>query len=328
MKYKKITLVFPGQGSQYIGMGKELYDQFPVVREIYDRANKVLGYDLADMCFHKPGFGKMIIHRGEDLNKTLYTQPAVLTTGYACYKVLEQACREATVTLTPAFLAGHSLGEYTALVVSGAMAFDAAVALVHSRASHMTELGKSFPGAGLMAVISRKTPIDFDRLVSVCKDFQIYITLKNTKNQVVVGGSTKQMTELAKELKNQGLASTVLKVEGPFHTPIMRPAAEQFKKELSQCNILIGAIPVIANVSTEAIVDPIHIRKELYEQIFNVVDWKGSVERMIAQGSDLFIEVGPKKVLSNMIRDIDPSIPQLNVEDRASLERTLNELQT
>jgi [acyl-carrier-protein] S-malonyltransferase len=325
MKFKKITLVFPGQGSQYVGMGKEFYDEFEMVREIYDQADQFLGYKLSEQCFKKPRFGMKMMHRTV-LDKTIFTQPAVLTTSYACYEVLEEKCQERNVDLNASLLAGHSLGEYTALLVSGAMDFETCLDLVRKRAAFMTEVGRGYPGAGLMAIVDKKRNLNYKRICSICKDFELYVTLNNTKNQIVVGGSKRKLAELSKELKKEGKLAKVLKVEGPFHTPIMRPAAEKLKKELDNSAIYIGSKPIIANVSTNAIVDPSHIRKELYDQLFRIVDWRGSVEKVIGNGGDLFIEVGPKKVLTNMIKEIDPSIPHLNVEDGESLERTLNEL--
>jgi len=141
-----------------------------------------------------------------------------------------------------------------------------------------------------------------------------------------VGGFKKNLEELSKTLKKENLFSTLLKVEGPFHTPLMRPAADRFKKDLAASPIYIADKPVVANVSAEAIVDPLHIRKELYEQIYTCVDWRRGAERMVENGADLFIEIGPKKVLSGMIKSIAPHIPTLNVEDVESLERTIREL--
>jgi [acyl-carrier-protein] S-malonyltransferase len=177
-----------------------------------------------------------------------------------------------------------------------------------------------------MAVMSRNEDLDFNQISSLCNEFQVYVTLNNTKRQIVVGGGKRKLELLSKELKDQEKIGKMLKVEGPFHTPIMKPAAEQFKRELDKSRFLIAVRPIIANVSTNAIVDPNHIKKELYNQIFNIVDWRRSVERIIANGGDLFIEIGPKRVLSNMIKDIDPSVPDLNVEDMESLENTVEEL--
>jgi [acyl-carrier-protein] S-malonyltransferase len=325
MKYCKVVLIFPGQGSQYAGMGKELYTKFKVVRDIYDEANSVLGYDLSRKCFRRPKLGTKIMH-WTDLDKTIYTQPAVLTTSYACYKVFEQRCKERKIDLDPIFLAGHSLGEYTALSVAGAMDFKTTVGLVHKRASFITQFSESYPDAGLMAIVDKKNGLADDRIDHLCKDFQVYVTLINTRSQVVVGGFRRNLTELSKKLRKDGVIATLLRVEGPFHTPLMKPAADRFQKELEKTEIYIASKPVIANVTTNAIVDPTHIRKELYKQIFTFVDWRSSIQKAVANGADLFIEIGPKTVLSNMIKDIDSSVPSLNVEDVESLEKTLAEL--
>jgi len=307
-----------------VGMGKELFDRFKLVREIYDEATQVLGYDISELCFKKHTFGKFM-HKA-DLNRTIYTQPAVLTMSYACYRVLEETCKECNVDLNTSLLAGHSLGEYTALLISGAMDFKTTLSLVQKRATFMTEWGKAYPDAGLMAIVDKGRELDYDRICALCKDFGVYVTLNNTRSQVVVGGSKRRLAEMGKELKREGKRSTMLKVEGPFHTPIMKPAADKFKKELDKSEIHIASKPVMANVTSEAIVDPAHIRKELHEQIFKIVNWRGGIERIAHNRETLFIEVGPKKVLSNMINDIDPSIPRLNIEDVESLEKTVKEL--
>ena len=325
MKYKKIALVFPGQGSQYVGMGKELHDRFKLVRDIYDEASSVVGYDMAEKCFRKPMIGSKLMHRA-DLDKTKYTQPAVFVTGYACYKIFEEMCKEVAVHCSPAFLAGHSLGEYTALAVAKAMEFRTCMDLVQKRANFITEFSDAYPDAGLMAIVNRGKELEFRMIEELVKEAQVYVTLINTKSQIVVGGFKKNLEELGRKLKKEGLIPTVLRVEGPFHSPLMKPAADRFKKEVNTSKITIGERPVIANVTTEAIVDPGHIRKELYEQIFTCVNWRRSVEKMIENGADLFIEIGPKKVLTNMIKDIGSPVPTMNVEDVESLERAVKEL--
>jgi len=321
---KRIILIFPGQGSQYVGMGKDLHDQFQAVRDIYQEASEVLGYDMAELCFEKHMFGKFM-HKA-DLNKTLYTQPAVLTTSYACYRVLAEACKERQIELNASLLAGHSLGEYTALLVAEAMDFKTTLSLVHKRAELMTAWGTSYPGAGLMAVVKKGKEIDNARICALCKEYGVFITLNNTPSQIVVGGSKKRLAEMGDMLKKEGILSTLLKVEGPFHTPIMKPAADKFRKHLERCDMQIASKPILANVTTEAIVDPIHVRRELYDQIFNVVNWRGIIERIIQRPDNLFIELGPKQVLTNMIRDIDPSAQRVNMEDAASLENTLKKI--
>jgi [acyl-carrier-protein] S-malonyltransferase len=325
MTTRKITvLIFPGQGSQYVGMGKELYDRFPLVRDIFDEASNVLGYDMAELCFEKHMFGKFIHKAG--LNKTLYTQPAVLTVSYACYRILDETCKERGIVLDVSLMAGHSLGEYTALLVGKAMDFKTTLSIVRKRAELMTEWGSSYPDAGLMAVVSRGQPIDNNKICAICKDLGVFITLNNTRSQIVVGGSKKRLSEMGDILKKEGMPSTMLKVEGPFHTPIMKPAADKFRKHLERCDIEIALKPIIANVTTEAIVDPNHIRQELYHQMFNVVNWRGTIERLIRNPDNLFIELGPKQVLTNMIKDIDPSVSRISMEDADSLERTVKKI--
>ncbi len=324
MPYRKLTMVFPGQGSQYVGMGKDLHDRFDLARRIFQEASEILGYDMAEKCFKAPTLGKFI-HRS-DLDKTIYTQPAVMVASYACYRVFEEFCRECGVRLQPSFLAGHSLGEYTALLVAGAFDFRTAVRLVQKRATLITEFSDHYPDAGLMAVVDKDSELELQGMADACRDFQVYMSLNNTRKQVVVGGFKKNLSELSKKLKKDGKLATVLRVEGPFHTPLMKPAAERFSETLGKTVIYIASTPVIANASSEAIVDPAHVRKELFHQIFTSVEWRSSVEKAIANGADLFIEVGPKKVLTNMLKDIDSAIPCLNVENLESLERTVKEL--
>jgi len=321
---KRVTLLFPGQGSQYEGMGKELHENFPSVRDTYSRASDVLGYDMGELCFRKAnGNGNANSH---DLNKTVYTQPAVFTTGYACYQAFRETCEAAGLDVAVSMVAGHSLGEYTALLVAGAMDFETGLELVQRRATYMTEVGQEAPEAGLMAVVDRNGGLDFHKIWSLCKRFRLHITLNNTRRQIVVGGPKEQLMEMAQAMNGGDTRTTMLNVEGPFHTPIMKPAADRLLSDLKRCRMSIASKPVIANVSTQAIVDPGHIKRELYDQIFQVVDWRHAMEKAVRNGSDLFIEVGPKKVLTHMLKDIDPAVPKANVDTMASLESTIERL--
>ena len=193
MDYKKVMMVFPGQGSQYVGMGREFYDRFDVVRGIFDQASEILEYDIAEKCFRGPKLGKLISR--SDLDKTIYTQPAVLVTSYACYRVLMEVCRDCDVPLKPTFVAGHSLGEYTALLAAGVFDFATAVRLVKDRATFITEFSEHYPDAGLMAVVDKREALDLEMLETSCREFQVYMTLINTQNQIVVGGFRKNLGE-------------------------------------------------------------------------------------------------------------------------------------
>jgi [acyl-carrier-protein] S-malonyltransferase len=326
MNYKKITLVFPGQGSQYVGMGLEFFEKFDFVRDLFDQGSQILGYDIPDLCFKKHTLGK-ILHK-PDLDRTIYTQPMVLTVSYACFLVLKEECRRRNIDLEISFLAGHSLGEYTALLAAGAMDFETTLDLVNKRATFITEFSKAYPDAGLMALVDKSSDLDKGKIEALCNDFQVHISIINSRKQIVIGGFKKNLDKLAKHLSEQGIRGMELRVEGPFHTPLMQQAADRFNRELDGCRIRIASRPVLVNVSSEALVDPGHIKNELYKQIFSPVDWRQSIEKIIRNGGDLFIEVGPKTVLSNIIRDVDPAVPRLNVENTESLEKTLKELES
>lgn len=326
MKYNKIVLIFPGQGSQYVGMGKELHARYKSARLAYTQAGDNLHFDIADICFRENWWNR--VFGTTNLNKTVYTQPAVLTSNFACLKALEDRCEETGVKLNPFLTMGHSFGEYTALIASGAMDFETALGLVKKRAEYMSEAGKNIPNGGLMALLSKENELDAGYVQNLCQKYGVYTALINTQKQIVVGGSKKSMDRLSEELKKGGIITKALRVEGPFHTPLIRPAANRLKTDLDNADIYIASPPIIANVTAKAIADPIDIMQELHGQIYKPVDWKGSVENAIANGADLFIEIGPKTVLSNMIKEIDPEKTTLHVEDLKSLEEAVRELKS
>ncbi len=360
MKYQKIVLVFPGQGSQYEGMGKDLYNRFNVAKEVYKQASDILGYDIAKLCFeehkltkYEPNFDQTIrrltknrvrLHVDEGikrwiqratrpiLHQTIYTQPAVLATSYACYKALEEICNQSEIELKPFLVAGHSLGEYTALVAAGAMNFETALKLVDERAFCMADTARWLKRYKLMIVLNKKE-INFDNISNLCMEYGSCLSLVNSPKQAVVGGPKRGLIAISRKLKKEGYFTRFIDLEGPFHTLPMQPAAKRFNLELKKRDgesyvypIKLPAIPIIANVTAEAIVDPDRIRQELYEQIYKLVNWKGSVEKAIEQEVDLFIEIGPRKILSGLIRDTNPQAKILNVEDTMSLEETVKEL--
>jgi len=333
MSYNKIALVFPGQGSQYKDMGKILYDAHESVRHIFNQASGILGYDLAEVCFKKSPIRnrlrKIKIPVGsEPLDRTLFAQPAILTTSYAILKTLEERCADNKIELNPYLVMGHSFGEYTALIASGATDFETALRLVQRRAELMTESLRDHSKSGLMAIrIPRQMTIETSEIEHWRDQFKVYLALNNTDRQIVVGGTKKNLKLMKEYLEEERMIVKILDgAEGAFHTPLMQEAARKFKKDLDQARIYIASIPIIANVTAKAMSDPEDIRDELYGQIYKPVNWRGSVEKAIADEVELFIEVGPGQILSDMIRSTKKDTEVSNVEDTESLEKTVEML--
>lgn len=357
MKYNKIALVFPGQGSQFEGMGKELHSISPVVQRVYSEASNILGYDVAKVCFDKHRsrefmdklnaaienyFGiKQCFNTKAQIDQTIYTQPAVLTTSFACYKALEERCKQNSFKLEPSFVMGHSLGEYTALVASGAMEFEAALKLVDQRAHFMLEAGNISKG-GLMVIMetSKYKELKPAEIRGAAHRHNTYIALINSPRSIVVGGPKKGLDKLAKALKSEGKRTIPLGLDGPFHTPWMTAASLMLKGELAETidekgenyayPIITASVPIIANVDGNIIKKPEDIQRELHLQMRRPVDWRGSVETAVANGVDLFIEFGPKTIMSMFINDtlryLKHDIPIFSVADPASLEKTVTDL--
>jgi len=317
-------LVFPGQGSQYVGMGQDFYDKYEFARKIFDKANNILDYDLTQKIFQPKPIKKMI--GAIDLDKNIFTQPAVLTCSYVCYEVLQYELRKQNIDLEVSTLMGHSLGEYTALLVSGAFDFKTALTLVNERARLITEYSEDFTESGLMAVADKKGRLDDKFVEDISRKYHVSVAIHNSRKQIVLGGSKKKLGKLRKKLKEEHKLAKILKVEGPFHTYLLEGAATEFKYALDDAKIQIASLPVICNVTAKAISDPEHIREELYHQIFKKVNWLGSVEKAINNGTDCFFEIGPKNILSKIVKEIDPTKQTMNVENIESLEKTINKI--
>lgn len=304
---KKIGVVFPGQGSQYVGMGKKLYDRFDEVKELFAAGNKALGFSISELVFNGPE---------EELRQTYNTQPALVLVSYAVWRILQNETK-----LSPYLISGHSLGEYTALLASGYFSFEDALRITRKRGLLMEESCPKGKG-GMVALIGANMEKVQPVLNEISHDEYVAVPANmNSAEQVVLSGDINALKEAVDKLKGIGYKKAVfLNVSGPFHSPLMKEAAEKLKGELKSLPRGELAFPVVSNVdatpekSRDAIVD------KLYRQMFSPVLWEACVKRMAMEGVECFIEVGPQKILSNLIRRITPDIPCYNVEEYEDIE--------
>lgn len=300
----KICFIFSGQGAQYDKMGKELYDNFEICKEVFERANKVLDFSITDICFNND----------ERLNQTEYTQPAILTTSYAIYKLMEQKGLKAD------YMAGLSLGEYSALCASGALDFEDAVVLVRKRGKYMTEAVPSGVGA-MTAVLNADESIIDEALKEASTDDEIcMIANYNAPGQIVIAGHTNAIERAENLLKEKGVKKMVrLNVSGPFHTSLLKPASDKLKEELEQITINTPNVDVFTNLTGEKVED---IKDTLIKQVMSPVKWEQTIKNLIELGVDTFVELGPSKTLSAFVKKVSKDVSVYNVEDLNSLEKT------
>ena len=306
----KIAFVFPGQGSQTVGMCKAFYDEYAVVRDIFAEADEALGFSITKMCFEGPE---------SDLRLTYNTQPAILTASVACAAVLKEKGAGCVVA------AGHSLGEYSALVHAGAIKFADAVRTVRLRGQFMQE---AVPvGEGSMAAVMG---LDSEKIIEICQQVQsemgaaVQAVNFNCPGQVVIAGAVAPVEKACAELKAAGAKrALLLPVSAPFHSTLMQPAADRLAEVLNPIEFKDAVIPVIANVTAAPVTSGAVIKELLIKQAASPVLWETSVRNMVADGVDCFVEVGPGKVLTGFTKKIAKGMPALNVEDPASLEKTL-----
>ncbi|MEG1870413.1 MAG: ACP S-malonyltransferase [Peptostreptococcaceae bacterium] len=308
----RIAFVFSGQGAQYLGMGKELYETFKESKNIFDDANEMLGFDLKNLTFNG---------EAEELNITENTQPAILTTSIAALEVLKSKGIEAEI------VAGLSLGEYSALVASGAISFKEAVALVKKRGKYMQE---AVPlGVGAMTAIMGLSIEKIEEAIDKSKDKGIVqIANYNTGNQIVIGGEVEAVSFASNLCLEYGAKRAInLKVSGPFHTDLLEPASIKLKEEFENIRFNDMKIPVISNVTAERIEKSSDIKELLIKQVKSSVRWRETIERMLDMGIDTFIEIGPGRTLSSFIKEISRNNKVkaniFNVEDVKSLNKTL-----
>jgi len=304
-------LLFPGQGSQAVGMGKDLAEKYPAARQTFEEADEALGYRLSQLCFEGPE---------DQLRLTEITQPAILTVSIAILRVVE------TRIPKPAFVAGHSLGEYSAHVASGTFSFADAVRTVRNRGKYMQE---AVPvGAGAMAAI---LGMEFVKITAICAEAAQGEVCEpaniNSPEQVVISGNTAAVERAVKLAEERGAKKArLLPVSAPFHCSLMKPAQDRLQADLDKLSMAKPVYPVACNVDAELVTDPQRARDTLIRQVTGSVKWQQCVRLLIAQGAQTFIEVGPGKVLWGLMRQIDRSKTSLNVSDEASLTKTLESL--
>jgi len=307
----KTAFIFSGQGSQYVGMGKDLYDNFSAARKIYDEADEVLNESISKFCFEGPE---------EKLQETEITQPAVLTHSIACYSVLKEE------GIIPDMVAGLSLGEYSALVASESLEFCDAVPLVKKRGKYMQE---AVPiGKGTMAAI---IGLERDQVIEICREAAdegvVEAANFNCPGQIVVAGEVKAVNKAVELAKSKGAKKAVmLAVSAPFHCSLLKPAADKLARELDNVVIKENKIPLVSNVNADFVSGANKIKQLLIKQMNSPVFWEDCIKKMISSGVDTFIEVGPGKALSSFVKKIDKTMKVANVEDKESLYRTIKSL--
>jgi [acyl-carrier-protein] S-malonyltransferase len=313
----KLAFIFPGQGSQHAGMGRDLAERFPAARAVFEEADEALGFGLSNLCFNGPE---------EDLQLTANTQPAILTASIAAYRVLAES------GIRPDFVAGHSLGEYSALVAAGALTLSDAVKLVRRRGQLMQE---AVPvGVGAMAAI---LGIDADKVAEACAaaaQGQACAPANfNTPAQTVIAGHKEAVERAVEECKARGARrAMMLKVSAPFHSALMMPAREQMAEPLAATAFHSLSFPIVNNVDAAITTDGAQSRDALVRQISGAVRWTEGVMKMLEACVETFVEVGPGKVLSGLVKAIakeaGKEVRLLNVEDGESLQATISNLKS
>ncbi len=307
----KIAFIFPGQGSQTVGMGKELFDKCPIARQTFEEADDALGYKLSQVCFAGPE---------EQLRLTEITQPAILTISIAALRVLEGCVPR------PSFVAGHSLGEYSAHVASGTMTFADAVRTVRNRGKYMQE---AVPlGVGAMAAI---LGMELEKVAAVCRDAaqgEVCAPANiNSPEQIVISGNTAAVERGTKLADERGAKrAKILPVSAPFHCALMKPAQDRLEADLNNLKMRRPVYPVVCNVEASLVSDELRARETLVAQVTGAVKWEQSMRLLIASGAETFVEIGPGKVLCGLMRQIDRSKTCLNVADDASLAKALEQI--
>jgi [acyl-carrier-protein] S-malonyltransferase len=303
---KQTAFLFPGQGSQYVGMGKEFYDNFRVAKEVFEEADDVLRFSISSLCFQGPE---------EALKLTENTQPAVLTTSIAALRVLQSE-----KGIPPHLTAGHSLGEYSALVASGALTFADAVQMVRLRGRFMQE---AVPvGEGAMAAILGMEREQIEKLCEEVSSGEVLTPANfNCPGQIVIAGHSKAVERAIERVKQEGKKAVLLPVSAPFHSPLMKPAGERLEKALDGIAVKDLKVPVVTNVEAEINTSKERVKGLLVAQVSSPVRWEESILRMTEDGIEQVFEIGPGKVLSGLMKRINPKVETKNLEDIPTLKK-------
>jgi len=296
---KKVAYVFPGQGAQSVGMGKDLWEHFETVKNLFRQADEAAGCPLTKLIFEGPD---------EELRKTVNTQPALVAVSIACLRAAQETAGGKLPT--PAYLAGHSLGEYSALTAAGVIDFPTAIQLSRERGRLMYEAGLKTPGT-MAAVIG----MDETTLNLICLEAGVIIANLNSPGQLIISGGVGNVTKATELAKAKGARVTPLVVSGAFHSPLMQPAVEGMSAALSKVVFQNPSAPIISNVTAQPLTAANQFKDELLKQLTSGVQWQKSVEYMVAQGVKSYYEIGPGKVLSGLIKRINKETEVVNIGD-------------
>jgi len=302
------SVIFPGQGSQSIGMGKEIYDKYQSVKELFEEANDILNFDLSKLIFEGPK---------DDLDLTLNTQPAIFLVSYSIFNVIK---KEHNIDLNKAnFFAGHSLGEYSALACAGYLNFSDALRILRLRGEAMQN---SVPkGVGGMLAILGATTENIENIINENSNkFTVQIANDNSDGQIVVSGKLEDLKKMIDVLKTNSIKNIQLPVSAPFHCALMNKATEVMEKHINELSLSTGLNNVISNVTAKSVSDPNEIKNLLIKQIENRVRWRESVINMIDQNTEQFIEIGPGKVLTGLTKRINKNVKSISINTLDEIE--------